>query len=514
MRAMIWQIGQEVGDGGSAAAVLARAIFNESARLTAAGFNPIVLAKGIQAGCEEVVQYLRDTAVPIGDEDELAALAHSIIDDPELAQVMGEMSYLLGPDAHINVHKFVAPYLQQFYHPGGHYKAQIASMHFYTDKAHRKAVLPAGRIALVDKNIGDPVDAIAILQAAHAAQASTLTILANNFSDQVIGLLMANNRPPQNREFDESALDVQEPNAVYKGKLPITAIQMKFVGEERVAAYQDLALLTGATIVGSDISKAAEDIAAEDLGAVNRVVRYREVDNTLVEAVVLLDDIPAARFHDGGRLRFGPDGYLYVAMGDALEEDDAQDLASPSGKIIRIDRDGTTPASNPRASPVYSYGHRNPQGFDWHPVSGALWATEHGNVGNDEVNLITAGANYGWPVIEGMQTMPGMETPVLSFSPSIAPSGGSFHTANAIPAFRHDFFFGALQGEHLHRVQFDRADPTRVIGNERLLEGRFGRLRDVVTGPDGALYVLTNNRDGRGRPHADDDRIIRLVAAG
>ena len=172
------------------------------------------------------------------------------------------------------------------------------------------------------------------------------------------------------------------------------------------------------------------------LGAVNRVVRYREVDNTLAEAVVLLDDIPAARFHDGGRLRFGPDGYLYVAMGDALEEDDAQDLASPSGKIIRIDRDGTTPASNPRASPVYSHGHRNPQGFDWHPVSGALWATEHGNVGNDEVNLITAGANYGWPVIEGMQTMPGMETPVLSFSPSIAPSGGSFHTANAIPAFR------------------------------------------------------------------------------
>ncbi len=291
MRAMIWQIGQEVGDGGSAAAVLARAIFNESARLTAAGFNPIVLAKGIQAGCEEVVQYLRDTAVPIGDEDELAALAHSIIDDPELAQVMGEMSYLLGPDAHINVHKFVAPYLQQFYHPGGHYKAQIASMHFYTDKAHRKAVLPAGRIALVDKNIGDPVDAIAILQAAHAAQASTLTILANNFSDQVIGLLMANNRPPQNREFDESALDVQEPNAVYKGKLPITAIQMKFVGEERVAAYQDLALLTGATIVGSDISKAAEDIAAEDLGAVNRV----EVDTDSLYVLAQNQFDPAVR---------------------------------------------------------------------------------------------------------------------------------------------------------------------------------------------------------------------------
>lgn len=270
MRAMIWQIGEEVGDGGTAAAVLARSIFNESARLTAAGINPVVLAKGLQAGCEEVVQHLQEAAVPIGDEDELAALARSIISDPELAQVLGEMSYMLGPDAHINVHKFVAPYLQQFYHPGGHYKAQIASMHFYTDKAHRKAVLPAGQIALVDKNLQDPVDIIAILQAAQAAQASSLTILANNFSDQLIGLLMANNRPPEHREFDETALEKQEQESAHKGKIPIVAIQMKFVGEERVMAYQDLALLTGATVVGSDITKPAEDIGAEDLGSVNR----------------------------------------------------------------------------------------------------------------------------------------------------------------------------------------------------------------------------------------------------
>lgn len=291
MRAMIWQIGQEVGDGGTAAAVLARAIFNESARLTAAGINPVVLAKGLQAGCEEVVQYLRDAAVPIGDEDELAALARSIIEDPELAQVLGEMSYLLGPDAHVNVHKFVAPYLQQFYHPGGHYKAQIASMHFYTDKAHRKAVLPAGRIALVDKNLQDPVDIIAILQAAHAAQASSLTILANNFSDQLIGLLMANNRPPQLREFDETALETQEQKPEHKGKIPIVAIQMKFVGEERVLAYQDLALLTGATVVGSDITKAAEDIVAADLGAVNRI----EVDTDSLYVLAPNQFEPAVR---------------------------------------------------------------------------------------------------------------------------------------------------------------------------------------------------------------------------
>ncbi len=271
MRAMVWQIGQEVGDGGTAAAVLAQAIFNESSRLAAAGFNPVVLAQGLQAGCAEVVQYLREAAVPIGDEDELAALARSIIENRELAQVMGEMSYLLGPDAHVNVHKFVAPYLQQFYHPGGHYKAQIASMHFYTDKPHRKAVLPTGRIALVDKNLDDPVDVIAILQAAHAAQAGALTILANNFSDQAIGLLMANNRPPQHTEFDESALEAQAQDPKAQGKLPIVAVQMKFVGEERILAYQDLALLTGATTVGNDISKAAEDIGPADLGDVDRV---------------------------------------------------------------------------------------------------------------------------------------------------------------------------------------------------------------------------------------------------
>ena len=246
----------------------------------------------------------------------------------------------------------------------------------------------------------------------------------------------------------------------------------------------------------------------------NRIMRYRELGNTLAEAVVLLDDIPAATSHDGGRLRFGPDGTLYATIGDVREEDDAQDLAALTGKFFRINRDGTTPSSNPRASPVYSYGHRNPQGMDWHPVSGELWATEHGDVGNDELNRVDAGANYGWPRIEGNQTMPGMAGPVLFFSPSIAPSGASFYVGQTIPGFHNDLFFATLRGEHLHRVRFDPADPGRVLSDERLLEGRFGRLRDVVTGPDGALYIATNNRDGRGVPAPGDDRIIRLLPAG
>ena len=251
--------------------------------------------------------------------------------------------------------------------------------------------------------------------------------------------------------------------------------------------------------------------ARPGLAPVNRVARFRELNNTLAEAVVLLDDIPAANSHDGGRLRFGPDGALYITMGDARDLDAPQDLASLSGKILRINPDGTTPADNPFASPVYSYGHRNPQGLDWHPVTGELWATEHGDVGNDEVNRIDAGANYGWPVIEDDATMPGMLTPVRAFSPAIAPSGASFYTGQALAGFRDDLFFATLRGEHLHRVRFDPANPSVVASDERLLEGRFGRLRDVMTGPDGALYLITSNRDGRGTPADDDDRVIRLV---
>lgn len=244
---------------------------------------------------------------------------------------------------------------------------------------------------------------------------------------------------------------------------------------------------------------------------VNRLVRYRELGGTLAERAVLLDGMAAASIHDGARLRFGGDGHLYLTMGDAAVPGLAQDLASLNGKILRLTEDGATPRDNPFASPVYSYGHRNPQGIDWHPLTGDLWATEHGAVGNDEVNRIEPGRNYGWPEIEGDRGRPGMERPILFFTPSVAPSGASFYTGARLSGFRHDFFFATLRGEHLHRVRFDPADPRRVVADERLLEGRFGRLRDVITGPDGALYFTTSNRDGRGRPAAEDDRILRIV---
>jgi glucose/arabinose dehydrogenase len=247
-------------------------------------------------------------------------------------------------------------------------------------------------------------------------------------------------------------------------------------------------------------------------GVANRVVRYREAGSRLAERVVLLDGIPAAQIHDGGRIRFGRDGLLYVTAGDAANTGLAQDLGSMAGKILRINRDGTTPRDNPFSSPVYSYGHRNPQGLDWHPATGDLWAVEHGATGNDEVNVIDAGANYGWPRIEGNQAMSGMRTPITFYNPAIAPSGASFYRGDRFPRFANNLFVGTLRGTHLLRLVPDAAS-RRIASQEMLLNGRFGRIRDVLPGPDGYLYFATNNRDGRGSPIATDDRILRIAPA-
>ncbi len=247
-------------------------------------------------------------------------------------------------------------------------------------------------------------------------------------------------------------------------------------------------------------------------GGVNRVVRYREVNSRLGERLVLLDNIPAAQIHDGGRLRFGPDGLLYASAGDAADANNAQDVASLAGKILRLNRDGTTPRDNRFSSPVFTYGHRNPQGFDWHPTSGEIWESEHGNNGNDEVNAIRTGLNFGWPRIEGTSTMSGMEAPITFFTPSIAPSGASFYRGQRVPQFVNNFFVATLRGMHLLRLTVDPS-TRRVTAQERLLEGTFGRLRDVVFGPDGYLYFCTNNRDGRGNPMSGDDRVLRIVPA-
>jgi glucose/arabinose dehydrogenase len=206
--------------------------------------------------------------------------------------------------------------------------------------------------------------------------------------------------------------------------------------------------------------------------------------------------------HDGGRIAFGPDGMLYVGTGDAGNGPLAQDPESLNGKILRLRPDGGVPDDNPfRGSPVWSVGHRNVQGLAW-DRAGRLWETELGQDRVDEVNLIRPGGNYGWPRVEGHgDTAGGRYTnPLVTWpTPEASPSGAAI-AAGAL-------YVGALRGERLWRVPLDGA---RAGSPRALLDGRFGRLRTVAVAPDGALWVTTSNRDGRGNPAGDDDRIIRV----
>lgn len=253
-----------------------------------------------------------------------------------------------------------------------------------------------------------------------------------------------------------------------------------------------------------------------------RVVRFRETGSALTERKVIIENIPAAQFHAGCRLRFGPDGKLYITTGDATERQLSQRLDSLAGKTLRLNDDGTVPADNPfigqqNVRPeIWSYGHRNAQGLDWQPGTNLMFQTEHGpsgfdgGSGGDEVNLVERGKNYGWPLIHHTETRTGMESPLLEYTPAVAPASGMFYRGSALTQFRGNFFFGCLRGQTIIRVVLD---GRRVVSQERLLSRQMGRIRDVAEGPDGAIYFSTSNQDGRGRPAKDDDRILRLVTA-
>src|SRR5262245_24242954 len=222
---------------------------------------------------------------------------------------------------------------------------------------------------------------------------------------------------------------------------------------------------------------------------------------------VLVDDMPGAGVHDGCRVKFGPDGKLYFTMGDAAQPPLAQARESPSGKIIRMNADGSVPADNPfPGSRVYTLGHCNPQGLAW-DRAGRLWSSEHGPSGlpccHDEINLIRAGQNYGWPHVYGISEDKRFVDPVAESGrfTTWAPSG--------IAVLGDELFVTALRGQRLLRFRI-QADGG-LAPSPALFEGTYGRLREVIVGPDGALYVATNNRDGRGSPAPDDDRILRVV---
>ena len=249
----------------------------------------------------------------------------------------------------------------------------------------------------------------------------------------------------------------------------------------------------------------------------NKLSRFTESNNELSDELILLDKIVGGSIHDGGRIKFGPDGMLYVTTGEAGIPDRAQDLNSLGGKILRINPDGTIPDDNPfENSPVYSYGHRNPQGLDWDPVTGKLVISEHGPSGergfaHDEVNVIEPGKNYGWPKVVGDEIDPRYTNPILHTGDETwAPSGASFYDSNNIPEWENKYFIATLRGNHLRMLDLD-IEQNEVISSEALFQGEFGRLRDVSVGPNGNLYILTSNRDGRGSPEPTDDRILRII---
>ncbi|MFJ2542578.1 PQQ-dependent sugar dehydrogenase [Microbacterium sp. NPDC087589] len=236
--------------------------------------------------------------------------------------------------------------------------------------------------------------------------------------------------------------------------------------------------------------------------AENRVERRTIVGDagglSLGPATAVIDGIPAAGTHNGGRIAFGPDGMLYVTTGDAGDRDSAQDLDALSGKILRLAPDGEVPADNPfEDSPVYSYGHRNPQGIAW-DAEGAMYASEFGQDTWDELNVIEPGGNYGWPEAEGIADDSDYIDPVQQWRPDAASPSGIAVTAS-------DIVIANLRGERLRTVPLDD-----LTASAEEFVGELGRLRDVTVGADGMLWILTNNTDGRGSPSQGDDRILRL----
>ena len=254
-----------------------------------------------------------------------------------------------------------------------------------------------------------------------------------------------------------------------------------------------------------------------------RVARGRLLDGGLqdVEVIFRSNSASTGGVHWGSRLGFDPDGYLYVTVGERGNKDTAQNAGTHGGSVVRLNADGSVPDDNPfvgqrDALPeIYSYGHRNPQGLAVHPETGRIWTQEHGPRGGDEVNLIEAGANYGWPEISwginyggtpingGLREQDGMAQPKHFWDPSIAPSGMTFYEGDAFPEWQGDLFVGALKYQLIARLEMD---GDEVVAEERLLEGELGRIRDVRTGPDGLLYILTDDPDGglyRLRPAAD-----------
>lgn len=237
----------------------------------------------------------------------------------------------------------------------------------------------------------------------------------------------------------------------------------------------------------------------------NKVLRITEFNDKMVDTKVILDKIPGAEFDDGGVIKFGPDKKLYIGTGDATDQNSTQDLKSLAGKILRLNDDGSIPQDNPFPnSPVYSYGHRNPQGLAWDD-KGNLYETEQGPTRNDEINLIKPGQNYGWPNQEcsGSQQY---QAALVCYNVSIGPAGITYYSTGKLD-IENSLILSTLLGHSLYQLPVQNGT---ILEQKIILDG-VGRIRDVSEGPDGYLYILTSNTDGMGFPDQNDDKLLRIV---
>ena len=244
-------------------------------------------------------------------------------------------------------------------------------------------------------------------------------------------------------------------------------------------------------------------------GLFNKVLMLTESNNRIIDSKTILDGIPGDEYRDGGRIKFGPDGKLYVSTGDASIPELSQNLDSLAGKILRTNEDGTIPQDNPFSnSPVYAYGFRNVQGLAWAPNSGALYSSDQGGAGNDEINLISPGKNYGWPHEECNSSDDDdnrYTPPVLCFNPSLEPSGIAFAFSNKL-GYQNHLIVATLKGSHLRDIDFDSGSQNTILVG-------YGRIIDLVESEDGSIFVLTSNTDGRALPQQGDDKILRLTGS-
>ena len=253
-------------------------------------------------------------------------------------------------------------------------------------------------------------------------------------------------------------------------------------------------------------------------GYVDKVIRLVDEQTSIRVDKILLDNIPAAQVHAGSRVKFGPDGKLYITTGDGTQKARAQDMDFLGGKILRMNSDGTIPSDNPFPnSYIYSLGHRNSQGIAWYPGSNSMYEVEHGPSGfdgapgGDEINYIVPKGNYGWPLVSHTETKDGFMSPIQVYTPAIAPASAMIYSGKIFPQFRNQLFYGGLVGKGLfHAVINDQAHT--ITSQEKFPDINVGRIRDVEEGPDGYIYFSTSNKDGRGTPSEGDDKIYRLIS--